>query len=369
VAVAATLVAVTIAYGQYRLREEAIEEGPRVAILQGNYPSYVDPSRWARLPSNYERALRYLEMMDEAAAKDPDLFLLPETPWRMFLNTEYLNSGAANVRWHQQCYDTLQGRATLYNAYVVTGSIAKVPTPLDLLAEQRLYNSAFVFSPDGEPPQRYDKMHLVLLGEYVPFRAGSLRFLYLWLNRQLPFGGEDFEYSITPGTEVSTFTMTARSQDDRRYGFATPICYENVMPYLSRRFVRGVEGTKRCDFLLNLSNDGWFVHSDELPQHLASSVFRAVENRVGVARAVNTGISCFIDPDGRIRQRVNRHGVVVGPGVDGWEVSRVKVDSRLSLYTRTGDVFALLCAVCWLMSLLDSFALRGWHRVQKRTTA
>ena len=361
----ATVVVCCLAYGVFRLRQDTITEGPSIAILQGNYPNYVDAETSDREPTPRQRAARYFELLAQAGASNPDMFLLPETPWSMYLNEEFLSKPLSRwwPSWYamrpQACYDALRDAAIRYKAYVVTGSASSEPRPYDILAEELRYNSAFVFPPDGSRPERYDKIHLVLIGEYVPFRYGPLRFMYLWLNRHLPFGGENYEYSLSPGSEFRTFAMNSRSQGGRSYTFGTPICYENVMPYVSRRFVTGAGGEKRCDFLLNLSNDGWFPHSWELPQHLAASVFRAVENRVGVARAVNTGISCFVDPDGRVHHMVEKNGVAVGPGVDGFRVSRVRVDSRHSFYSRHGDLFAILCATCWGLFYLDYILVRS----------
>jgi apolipoprotein N-acyltransferase len=251
-----------------------------------------------------------------------------------------------------------------YNEYIVTGSLSVIETQLDLRASVHRYNSAFVFPPDGAAPSRYDKIHLVMVGEYVPFRYGPLRFIYLWINRIGPFYEEEFEYSLSAGSEFKTFNMT--TPDGKAYGFATPICYENVMPYVYRRFVLDDAGRKRCDFFLNMSNDGWFLHSAELPQHLAASVFRAVENRVGMARAVNTGISCFVDPDGRVHDVVSVNGRVVGPGVDGFRVANVLVDPRITVYSRYGDWFAVGCALIWGLCYLDYAIVRALRRRRRR---
>jgi apolipoprotein N-acyltransferase len=179
----------------------------------------------------------------------------------------------------------------------------------------------------------------------------------------MPFSEEGYEYSIEPGTEFKTFSMTARSDPQRVYRFGVPICYEDVMPYIGRRFVTDPPtGGKRVDFLLNISNDGWFVHSNELPQHLAICAFRAVENRVGIARAVNTGISGFIDPNGRIHDLVQENGRSHGPGIRGYSVARVGVDSRHSLYSRTGDVLAVLCALLSLVLFIDYLVVRARQR-------
>lgn len=354
----------TTGYGAYRLITEQMVDGPRIAIVQGNYPNYVDEQRARNAPTMIDRANRYFELTSEARQYQPDLFLLPETPWLMVLNQSFLERPLD--RWFaesyaytpMECFEAFSTIAKRTGAFLVTGGTSLELTPLDVRASERRYNSSFVFHPSGEIPERYDKIHLVFIGEYVPFRYGPLRFLYLWINRIMPFGGEDHEYSLMPGDDYKVFEMTARSQDDQTYHFATPICYENVMPYMSRRFVIGHDGQKRCDFLLNLSNDGWFAHSSEQPQHLAASVFRAVENRVGVARAVNTGISCFIDPDGSVHDVVTRGGVAVGPGVDGYRVANVKINPRRTLYSVTGDIFAIICACVWGFFYLDYIVAR-----------
>jgi hypothetical protein len=103
------------------------------------------------------------------------------------------------------------------------------------------------------------------------------------------------------------FTFSAATQEGRRYRAAVPICYEEIMPYIARRFTRGSgEGLdkKNIDMLLTISNDGWFLHSAELEQHLATGVFRAIENRIAVARSVNTGASAQIHPNGKIHDSV-----------------------------------------------------------------
>jgi apolipoprotein N-acyltransferase len=257
-------------------------------------------------------------------------------------------------------FQALQKHAAENNAYVVTGSASLVQTPYDLLSKERRYNSATVFHSDGREPGRYDKVHLVYFGEVVPFRFGKLRFLYFWMNRLMPFSGPDgdFEYSLFRGEGFHSFEMRPASQPGRTYRFGIPICYEDVMPYVAREFTYGGDA-KRVDFLLNISNDGWFGRSIQQPQHLAICVFRAVENRVGVARAVNTGVSAFVDPSGRI------HDGVVGKTDDLWprnagiSVANVGVDSRYTFYTRFGDWFGWGCALLWLLLFLDYWIMRA----------
>jgi apolipoprotein N-acyltransferase len=371
-AFAAVLLLCACVYGQVQLRRDTSSPGPLVAVLQQDYPNFVDPDRERQLPGLYERADSYEALFAQAGEHRPDLFLLPETPWHMALNPEIrqLDLEDPDVeRWMKSMarlsrysYTMLTKQAVSRGAYVVTGGMAVIPTPNSLRAEDTKHNSAYVLAPDGSSPQRYDKVHCVIFGEMVPFRYGRLRFLYLWLNPRMPFSDQDdegYEYSLTPGKEFRTFSMTPRSQPDRTYRFGVPICYEDVMPYVSRRFVTDPRtGEKRVDFLLNISNDGWFVHSNELPQHLAICAFRAVENRVGIARAVNTGISGFIDADGRIHDLVQVDGRSHGPGITGYSVARVEVDSRHSVYSRTGDVLAVACALLSLVLYVDYISLR-----------
>lgn len=340
-------------YGQVQLRRNTITEGPKVALLQGDYFVSVEGPD----SSEQQRMQTYFEMIEAAAVEKPDLFVLPETPWYMFLNPE----GRDFFQLSRTSFARFQRYASQFEAYVVTGSASLERTPHDLLAKERRYNSATVFHPDGREPGRYDKVHLVPFGEYVPFRFGRLRPLYLWLNRMMPFAGEegDDEYSLFPGQKFNVFAMTPPSQPDKSYRFGTPICYEDVMPYVSREFVFGGSNVKRCDFLLNISNDGWYGRGAQQPQHLAICAFRAVENRVGIARSVTTGVSAFIDPNGRIYDRVTGNPGKGWPQQSGFRVSRIQVDSRYAIYSRYGDWFAWGCALLWLLTYIDYWIARA----------
>jgi len=352
-AFAAFLVVATVVYGHVQLRRGTTSEGPKVAIIQGDYFISVDgPDVQDR-----EKMRAHFAMMDEAAKQQPDLVLLPETPWIMYLNPEAKDFFALS----RDSYKRFQRFASRANAYVVTGSASLEQTPDDLLATERRFNSATVFTPDGAEPGRYDKVHLVLFGEVVPFRFGRLRPIYLWVNSFMPFGGHGShaEYSLFAGRKFTPFTMTPASQPDKTYRFGVPICYEDVIPYVNREFVSGGSNEKRVDFLLNISNDGWYGRGAQQPQHLAVCVFRALENRVGIARAVTTGVSAFIDPSGRVRDRVRADSLTETPGESGFSVARIAVDSRYTLYSRFGDWFAWGCALAWLLIYIDYWIARA----------
>ncbi len=349
--VAIGLVVCTVGYGAIQLNRDTISVGPEIAVLQGDFVNLVEGDA---VDDEGKRDL-YLKMLQVAAKDDPDLYLLPETPWIMYLNKEARHFH----HFWLDSFQRLQRHASAHHAYVVTGSASLEQTPNDLVTKEHRYNSANVFHPDAREPDRYDKVHLVYFGETVPFRFGNFRFLYFWLNRLMPFSmGGEFEYSLIHGDAFDVFTMEPKSQPGKQYRFGIPICYEDVMPYVSRAFTVGEDGKKRVDFLLNISNDGWFGRGIQQPQHLAISVFRAVENRIGIARAVNTGISAFIDPDGYIHDIVNGYEQPMFDGNAGYRAANVRVDSRFSYYSRYGDWFGWACAMMWLVFFVDYWIVR-----------
>jgi apolipoprotein N-acyltransferase len=195
------------------------------------------------------------------------------------------------------------------------------------------FNSALHVSTKGEILERYDKMHRVLFGEYVPLAD------YLpWLRRLTPL-----HVLVTAGEKPTTFAVG-------RLRLAPSICYENVLPQVIRHQVQSLAAAgQEPDALVNLTNDGWFWGSSELDMHLVCAVFRAVECRKPFLIAANTGFSAHIDGDGRILARGPRRATAV-------LLAEVLPDNRQSWYLRYGDWGAGLCllvvlgvaaAGCW----------------------
>jgi apolipoprotein N-acyltransferase len=145
------------------------------------------------------------------------------------------------------------------------------------------------------------------------------------------------------------FGQVPRWFDVNGYRLATAICFEDTVPQVTRRFFAEAPDGRKPDLLLNLSNDGWFKWSEELEMHLAVSVFRAVENRVPLARAVNTGISALIDGNGHIQARLpkNTQQVLVGVAM---------LDDRVALYTFWGDWLGQACLALTSIALLIAIA-------------
>ena len=394
-------VAFTVAYGTFRLGTSTFEKGPLIAVIQEDFPLYSD----GRVnPNPADVFASNLSLAAGAARSEPDLIVFPETPWFGIQNLEFVSvennavEGIQLYNWqwgiqfHRGTTAFARGDYAAVNriiaafarrfpkldlpllpeeggppATVVLGSMAVETYPENVYPRVKKFNSTLIYDRDGvQRPERYDKTHLVPFGEQVPFRYGRLHWLYLWLNGLSPFSGLDgaYEYSLTPGSEFTVFEVTTDAGKTR---FGTPICYEDVMADVVRNYVWD-GGRRRVDFLINISNDGWFLHSAELPQHLAIAVFRAVENRIGIARAVNTGISGFIDPNGKPYSLVADGAY--GPGTVGYSVDHVLLDKRGSLYGRFGDWFAWSCValagVAWLDALLARFR-RRWRQSHPAT--
>ncbi|HUW84300.1 MAG TPA: nitrilase-related carbon-nitrogen hydrolase [Phycisphaerae bacterium] len=382
-------VAATIAYGRYRLATIALAEGPRVAVIQEDYPLEVLDE--GEGPSAFEKLAAHLRLAIQAAHDEPDILAFPETAWGDVLNPDFLEAkqliagyvGRARQLYSRRTDAILRALARgderalvthlealgigmgdangLSPTYVLVGSMAYELFPTAVYPKIKRYNSAYLYESTGrEEPDRYDKVHLVLFGEFVPFRDGRLHLLYQSLNSITPWGRSGSEYSLTAGSQFKVLTMRANSQNGRTYRFGVPICYEDCMPYVCRAFVGQGHEAKQADFLLNISNDGWFHHGAEHMQHLAICVFRAVENRVAIARAVNTGVSAFIDPVGRV------HGMI-DEGETGYLVRTLKLSDRFAPYTRWGDWFAMMCGLLVAAVLAESVIarLRRWWKLHR----
>jgi apolipoprotein N-acyltransferase len=207
-----------------------------------------------------------------------------------------------------------------------------------------------------QSPLRYDKMHLVPFGEFVPFRR-SVPPLYRLLMWFTPY---EYEYTLTAGENPTRFDLQAM---DRTLRFGVLICYEDTTPEVARKLVYGSNG-KTVDFLVNISNDGWFtretptgpVATAELSQHTAICVFRAVENRVSIVRSVNTGISTVIDPSGRICSNPAAGTLPVNTfdrqAVSGWFAQHVPLDSRSSFFGAHGRWLDFCCGIAFAGSII-----------------
>jgi apolipoprotein N-acyltransferase len=183
---------------------------------------------------------------------------------------------------------------------------------------------------------RYDKLHPIPWAEYVPL---GLHFVGDIVERYAGFPME-----MVAGQDAVVF----RFGPDGKWSFGALICFDVIYPRYARRMVAGGAG-----FLVNLTNEAWFGESAEFDQLLAIARFRAVENRVSMVRATNSGISCLITPRGEVRSQVVA-GRGVNRGVAGVLRCRVPLRAGASVYTEAGDAFAIACAVLTVATLLGN---------------
>jgi apolipoprotein N-acyltransferase len=202
-----------------------------------------------------------------------------------------------------------------------------------------VYNAALLISDGGERVQLYRKVHLVPFGEYVPGRH-RVPLLARIVGDQVP---GDF----SAGREYTVFSLTNSDVQ-----VAPLICFEDTIGELVRQFVLSTETNPGANLLVDITNDGWFLHSAESHQHLANAIFRCVETRRPMVRAANTGVTCFVNQSGRITQVLrDESGSTFTEGVLTGEI-QVPTEHELTFYTRHGELFAKSCAVITLVAIL-----------------
>ena len=208
-----------------------------------------------------------------------------------------------------------------------------------------VYNAALLISDGGERVQVYRKVHLVPFGEYVPGRH-SVPLLARIVGDQVP---GDFK----SGNEFTVFSLT-----NSDVHVAPLICFEDTIGELVRRFVLSSEASPGANLLVDITNDGWFLHSSGSHQHLANAIFRCVETRCPMVRAANTGVTCFINGFGRVTQVLRDDtGSTFTEGVLTGEI-KVPTEHELTFYTRHGELFAKLCAIVTAIAALAVFVVR-----------
>lgn len=289
----------------------------RVAAIQ---PAIPQLQKWsASFETDIAKALG--EQTEFALMTRPDLVVWPETATPGMLRIDPLS---------QRLVESV---STQGDAYLLAGSMDYRQLPGQ---DPEYLNASFLVSTNGQIETVYNKRHLVLFGEYLPFE-NQLPFVKNWSPLGFScIGGEPNQPLMelaTPGTDRHEPVL-----------LSVLICFEDVFPYLARRDVR-----RGARLLVNQTNDAWFDGSAASRQHMANAVLRTVENRVPMVRAANTGITCFIDRFGRIAKRESS----LGHGFSNAPVTASAADMPLTPYTRTGDwLFGLPCALATALATL-----------------
>ncbi|MBA7689027.1 Apolipoprotein N-acyltransferase [subsurface metagenome] len=265
----------------------------KVGIVQGN----VDlEEKWSGIL--HEKILdTHIRLTEKVVKEEPELIVWSET------------ATASCLKHAKGDLARLSDLAKRLKTHLLIGS-------LDLAPEDNYYNSAFLISPQGNITGQYNKVHLVPFGEVIPLRR-QIPFLARLVERM---GGGGFR----AGEELTIFDM-----DGKRFGVL--ICYEGIFDNLARKFVK-----KGADFIINITNDAWYERTSAPYQHFSFSIFRAIENRIPIVRAANTGVSGFIDSYGRTRKDLDIF-------IEGTLVDKINLKKQNTFYTRFGNLFAYLC--------------------------
>ncbi|MDH4162750.1 MAG: apolipoprotein N-acyltransferase [Nitrospirota bacterium] len=312
----AVLVAAVL-YGYVRLQQSSPAEGIRISVIQGNIEQDKkwDPAYQSEVLAAYERLTKGV------LEKKPDLVIWPETATPFYFNGNYQNDPAMtrDLKTFVRGMDV----PLLFGSpfYERTGERSYI-----------LRNTAYLLDRSGETAAIYHKIHLVPFGEYVPLKDSLLFFV----NKMVQAIG-DFQ----GGTEY-TVMKVRNGESSGKVAVGTVICYEIIFPDLVRRFV-----DQGATVMTTITNDAWFGRTAAPYQHFSMAVFRAVENRVPVARAANTGISGFIDAQGRILEtsQIFTEAALTRTVTPS--------DGSKTFYTRYGDVFAYLCGLASLVLLVN----------------
>ncbi|MCX7847864.1 MAG: apolipoprotein N-acyltransferase [bacterium] len=331
VLVAMSMLAMFLAYGLWRMKtlEESPQRSIRVALIQANIPSLVkhDTTR------DYDILQQHVELSRATMGENPDVVIWPETAVPGYFFERRLSYHVV-TRFVKEVERPL---ITGLSRYVIGED-----------GELEYYNSAVIIEPSGFVSSMYDKRHLVMFGEYVPF------------ERYLPFLKlvTPIEGSFTPGRDARGLVYSG--PEGKRVAFKVLICFEDVMADLAR-----VTAEAPADILLNLTNDGWFRSSPGPYQHAALSAFRAIEQRRPLVRATNTGVTMIVDRLGRTR------AVLVVDGrkteIAGTLVADVPLhNGRRTLYAESGNMLLWLACGGTLLAVVVlgvQGQLRGRGRV------
>lgn len=327
------LVAASILYGFSWLRHYHPKEGPVVCMIQGNIPQ--DLKFESTEEDEIQILKKYTDLSMSIQGTPIDLLVWPETMMPGILNIDPELTGR-KIDFLSQL--TATKLAQELNTNLLLGGIA-----LTFVGKEQVYfNSGYYYNREGTLLSRYDKIHLVLFGEFTPLKT-----YFPFLANLVPY-----EIGLTHGSRRTIFSLDA--VQNGRFAFGSSICYEDTVPSLMRKFKK--DG---ADFMLNITNDGWFRDSAELDQHLAIMVFRAVENRISMARAANTGISSFVAPDGTIYDKLSDSAGKYRE-ISGVLINRIKyVEKYCPFYVLCGDWFAVLCtAATGILLILAIIKLR-----------
>jgi apolipoprotein N-acyltransferase len=319
------------AFGMRRMVEPA-SPGPelRVLLIQPSIPQTMiwNPAESAR------RFQQVVALSVAALTNKADLLVWPEAAVPSLLRWD------TNIYGTTTLYESVAELARRHGVWVILGADDAAPNPRSPDGAD-YFNASFLINPRGGIAATYRKRRLVIFGEYVP--------LARWLPFLRTFTGVSGDF--TPGDRPVPFLL-----EDRQVKTSVLICFEDLFPHVARDYVEA-----DTDFLLNLTNNGWFGESAAQWQHAAAAVFRAIEHGLPLVRCANNGLTCWVDARGRM------HEVFFPDSADvyraGFKLVQVPLlgggQRTLTFYRRHGDLFGWACVGLVACAL-------AWREVRRR---
>lgn len=321
----------TLVYGFIKLRQQTWGDRLVISVAQGNIDQSDkwDPDRGNMIVNTYYDLTRTL------AARKPALIVWPEASIPFIFNyhkalTNELKEFVASVKT-PVLLGAVESSVSATPSALTSGNTSGNMANTKADEERQLANSAVLIGADGKVSASYRKIHMVPFGEYIPWG--------LPVRKLVPLVGD-----FLPGDEY-------RIMQVGDVPFGVVICYEIIFPELVREFA-----ARGAQFLTTVTNDAWFGRTSAPYQHFSMAVFRAVENRLPVVRAANTGISGFIDDKGRI---------IRASGIYSKEALTETITTRkggVSFYTKFGNVFGYFCMVGAIMLTVLKGDGRRWRK-------
>jgi apolipoprotein N-acyltransferase len=317
--VVAVFVAATLVYGAIRLHQVDVARAAAPKVKTGVVQANVgilekwDPLEFAKLLETHQR------VSADLSRAGAELIVWPESSYSYALPRTFAHEfPAGDPRRVRVGFDTP----------VLFGALTRAEGPPTTSAERYPFNTALMMDAAGEITGKYDKVFLMVFGEYIPFYDSIP-----WFTKLIPEAS-----NFSRGSEPASFPLRVGGRD---YKLGPLICYEDILPSFTRRVAKLAPNA-----LVNITNDAWFGRTSEPHQHLALAVFRAVENRLEMVRAVNTGVSAHVDAAGRVLARTESVDPDATPDATP---ATLLVDLAMlpggGLYRHVGDLFGFVCAL------------------------
>ena len=327
---AAALLGAALIFGAVRMHQvdEVVARAPllKVGLVQPNF-AYFNDREFSR-----DEALRQLTALQEQSRR-------------------LQQAGAQLLVWSEGSYPVTVARDFSADFPAESPAMIRrgfsVPTLIGAnmydTARDDVFNSAILLGTDGRVLGRYDKVRLLVFGEYVPGTDA-----FPWLRKFLPAAAGRFTAGEGPGV------ISMQGPDGQTWRLGPVICYEDIL----QEYLRDV-GKLHPDLLVNLTIDSWYGAATEPWEHLALAVFASIELRVSLVRAVNSGVSALIDPNGRVLEKSYADDPYRHPRpADGFMVSAPRMPGGHTVYVAVGNLFAHLCMAATLLALGFAFRRR-----------